>query len=346
MDPAEVIAQVHKLETKALSLDPTLPHGAPFPWHLRVPPNPKHTTPMISGCITPAIIQEALRCTLNHKATGPNGVPGMILKHMPSRFYEALQLLFQAMSITGITPPSWIHIHTILLYKKGDSAPLDNYRPITLANTLYKLWTTCIVMLATDYVENRKFLSPEQEGFRADRSCSRAITHLGLCIEDANTHTHNKDTLLCYLDSKEAFPSADRDRLVRTLEILGLPHDFINIITNIYNGATTEFITPHGHTPPIGIKCGTPQGDLLSPLLLDRMIEPLIRWLNASHKRYDVTSCGLRLASMWYADDGTLVTNTTDDMVTLLNIAKQFSDLSGIRLNVGKCKITAYIQEL
>ena len=58
VDPAEVIAQVQKLESHAMSPDPTLPHGAPFPWHLHVPPNPKHTVPMISGCTTPAIMQE------------------------------------------------------------------------------------------------------------------------------------------------------------------------------------------------------------------------------------------------------------------------------------------------
>jgi len=73
------------------------------------------------------------------------------------------------MSITGIAPPSWLHSHTILLYKKGDPTTLENYRPITLANALHKLWNTCIVMLATDYVESRKILSPEQEGFRTYR---------------------------------------------------------------------------------------------------------------------------------------------------------------------------------
>jgi len=117
VDPDEVIAQVQKLETHAMPPSPTLPHGAPFPWHLRVPPNHKHTSPMISGCITPAIMQKAIRRTLNHKEAGPDGVPGMILKHMPPGFHEALQLVFfQAMSITGITPPSWLHNHTILLY--------------------------------------------------------------------------------------------------------------------------------------------------------------------------------------------------------------------------------------
>jgi hypothetical protein len=108
--------------------------------------------------------------------------------------------------------------------------------------------------------------------------------------------------------------------MVKTLEFLKLPEDFINIITNLYIGATTEFVTPHGHTHPIGIRRGTQQGDPLSPLVFDLRIEPLIRWLNASQQGYDMISCGLRLASKWYEYDGTLVTNTIEDMVTLLDI--------------------------
>jgi hypothetical protein len=190
-DPTEVIAQVQKLETHALSPDPTLPQGAPFPWLCHITPNQQDTIPMISGCITPSIMQEALRRTPSHKASGPDGVPGLILKYTPPAFHDALQFLFLAMSIMGIAPPSWLHSHIILLYKKGDPATLENYRPITLANALYKLWTTCIVMLASDYVESRKMLSPEQESFRTDRSYARFSTHLGFCIED--TYTCNKD---------------------------------------------------------------------------------------------------------------------------------------------------------
>jgi hypothetical protein len=97
--------------------------------------------------------------------------------------------------------------------------------------------------LATDYIESRKILSPEQEGFRADRSYARAVTHLSLCVEDA--YTHKKDIVLCYLDFKGAFPSTYHKELVRTLESLGLPSDFITLISNLYSGATTKFVTPH-----------------------------------------------------------------------------------------------------
>ncbi len=76
------------------------------------------------------------------------------------------------------------------------------------------------------------------------------------------------------------------------------------------------------------------------------MIEPLIRWLNAADKGYYITSCGLKLASKWYADDGTLVTNSVEDLRSLLAIVQQFSGWYGIHLNVGKCKVTAYIHSL
>jgi len=134
------------------------------------------------------IMQKALRRTPSNNTTGSDGVPGLILNHMPPAFHEDLHLLFKSMAITWITPPSWLQSHTILLYNKGYATQLDNYRPITLANALYKLWNACIITLATDYIEARKILSPEQEGLWTDRFCSRAITHLSLYVENANSH--------------------------------------------------------------------------------------------------------------------------------------------------------------
>jgi len=156
---------------------------------------------------------------------------------MPPAFHEALHILFQALVITRITPLSWLQSHTILLYKKGDPTQIDSYRPITLANALYKIWATCVVILATDYIESRKILSPEQEGFRADRSCDTTFAHLGLCVEDA--HFHKKDIVLCYLDFKEVFLSIDHKKMVRVLEFLGFPADFTRLVSNMYSGATT-----------------------------------------------------------------------------------------------------------
>jgi hypothetical protein len=76
------------------------------------------------------------------------------------------------------------------------------------------------------------------------------------------------------------------------------------------------------------------------------MIEPLIRWLTATGKGYSITSCDLKLASKRYADDGTLITNSVEDIISLLDIIHQFSTCSCIHLNASICKITAYAHEL
>ena len=96
----------------------------------------------------------------------------------------------------------------------------------------------------------------------------------------------------------------------------------------------------------MGIRRGTLQGDPLSPLLFDFMVEPLIRWLTASGKVYDIATCGLKLTSKWYANDGTLITNFVDDMISLMDIVQQFSTWSGIHLIAVKCNFTVYIHEL
>ncbi len=76
------------------------------------------------------------------------------------------------------------------------------------------------------------------------------------------------------------------------------------------------------------------------------MVEPLIIWLTATGKVYDIASCGLQLASKWYDDECTLLTNSVEDMISLLDIIQHISTWSGIHLNAAKCKITAYIHDL
>ena len=46
---------------------------------------------------------------------------------------------------TGITPKNWKASETNFIYKEtGPETDVASYRPIGLANTLYKLWTRLI----------------------------------------------------------------------------------------------------------------------------------------------------------------------------------------------------------
>ncbi len=52
------------------------------------------------------------------------------------------------------------------------------------------------------------------------------------------------------------------------------------------------------------------------------------------------------MTSKWYADDGTLVANSMEDTISLLDLVNQFSEWPGIHLNSNKCNINAFLYDI
>ena len=105
----------------------------------------------------------------NNKALGPDKIPNSILKNMPQRFHKLLFLFFKHCYRQKQILASWKTSLTVLLHKKGDPSQLTNYRPIALANTIYKLHTSTLTSILSAYGEKYQILHESQEGFRAER---------------------------------------------------------------------------------------------------------------------------------------------------------------------------------
>ena len=105
----------------------------------------------------------------NNKAPGPYKIPNSILKNMPPRFHKLLFLFFKHCYKQKQIPASWKTNLTFLLYKKGDPSQLTNHRPIALANTIYKLYTSTLTSILSNYGERYQILHNSQEGFRAEK---------------------------------------------------------------------------------------------------------------------------------------------------------------------------------
>ena len=98
---------------------------------------------------------------------------------------------------------SWKTSLTILLFKKDDPSQLTNHRPIALANTIYKLFTSTITSILSAYGEQHQILHDSQEGFRAERSTSRQLQLIIATLEDAKFT--NQNIYLSYIDFKKRF---------------------------------------------------------------------------------------------------------------------------------------------
>lgn len=57
---------------------------------------------------------------------------------------KALYILLNRYLQEQQIPTEWWNAKVILLFKKGDSANVENYRPISLLSTLYKLLTKIV----------------------------------------------------------------------------------------------------------------------------------------------------------------------------------------------------------
>jgi hypothetical protein len=235
----------------------------------------------------------------------------------------------------------------IMLHKKDDPIELENWRPICLANTLYKLWTSCVTKVLSDYAEEHNILQDSQQGFRRVRNTRKQINRLLTVIEDARLE-HNELHVM-YIDFKNAFGSLDHTRLKQTMEYLGFTDDVIRIVGGIYSGddegpkMLTTIISAFGSTDPIEVKRGSVQGDSMSPFLFLVYMEPLLRWLSAGNKGYTHTAGSGKDVStnaMAYADDLAITTSNVKDMEIQLQKVQLYSQWSDLWINPTKSAIT------
>lgn len=267
--------------------------------------------------------------------------------------------MFQLQWKLGYTPDHWKSAHITLFPKKDPPTLPQNYRPIAVHNTIYKLWTKFIAITLQDYAEDNHIIHESQYGFRPTRSTAHATQLLTLLLEDARDN--KQDIFVVKLDFASAYNRVNHARLFHTMQMLGFPPDAIKVVQSVYKNATIQIQTDPSLTPTtLPQNSGVIQGDTLSPLLFNIAIEPLLRWLHhtfpgSDPKGYTVINAKrsaralhhpvqhANIPSIAYADDSCIITNNIHRLQLQLKKIELFSEWSGIHLNPSKCEASAIL---
>jgi hypothetical protein len=165
------------------------------------------------------------------------------------------------------------------LYKKNDKADIANYRPISLLNTDYKIFTKALTIKLARIAPD--LLHKNQAGFVPGRHIYDQIWLTKRIIELAEATEQNG--VIVALDQEKAYDKIEHDYLWRALKSYGIPDEFINTVNALYSDAyTLVAINGEFSERPFKVTRGVRQGDPLSCLLFDLAIEPLAESLRQS----------------------------------------------------------------
>ncbi len=216
----------------------------------------------------------------------------------------------------------------------------DNYRPISLLDTLYKIYTNVLTKRLTKFVEENRIMATTQFGGQKGKGTADAIITLTNMMEDRIQHREEKQMYACFIDFQKAFDSLEHWRIIQVLQDYGVPEKFIQSIQGIYKGANAYITTPHGDTEKFPVTRGVRQGDTLSPLLFNLGINPLIRRIDREYKGYSMAQdINIRASILAYMDDLTLLSDDPKALDEMVNLVADFGNLTGLKMNAKKTQI-------
>ncbi|SGZ34241.1 BQ5605_C073g12898 [Microbotryum silenes-dioicae] len=298
--------------------------------------------------ITEDEVVAAIATTHPGRSPGPSGVPYELYHTAPRAWAKALSRAFNAMTERGSLSPKQGQGLVRLLFKHhkigADRAELSSYRPITLRECDYKLFTKVYVARLNHVLPD--LLPPQQHGFVKGRRSADASFHLRLLIEELGARgTEFPDAALLSLDQSSAYDLVEHEWIFAIFDALGAPATFQRVLRMLYSGdsTTARYIINGFLTPPVRLTCGLGQGDPASSSVWDVVFQP---FLDALHRRGIALNLSLptihpypqsrAITSLAFADDVVVAVAGSESLTLLDDLALDWRLATNGRLNTDK----------
>ena len=150
-----------------------------------------------------------------------------------------------------------------------------------------------------------------------------------------------KNIYFCFIDYAKSFDCVDHNKLWKILQEMGIPDHLTCILRNLYAGQEATVRTGHGTIDWFQIRKGVHQGYILSHCLFNSYAEYIMRNAGLDEAQAGIKIARRNINNLRYADDTILITESKDELKSLLMKVKEESKKVGLKLNIQKTKITA-----
>ncbi|OXA55524.1 RNA-directed DNA polymerase from mobile element jockey [Folsomia candida] len=309
--------------------------------HTQITGHPRQTysDDDVSSPITYDELNSALKQIKPKKAPGHDGIPSDVWKELTSAYISNLTACFNKILEDGSIPDEWSVILLQPVFKKGDKNEPSNYRPIALAATILKLFTSILTKRLQAWSDNNNKIAPEQAGFRKGMGTLEHVFSLLTLIQSRIRKPGGK-LFAAFIDLKSAFDSPSHTKLWSVLSEQGVSPKIIRVLRNLYSKAKGQVKTPFGITDPFPMEKGVFQGEPSSSLCFNLFINELVTLLEKN--QFPVTMGDAKIHLLLYCDDICIIADSAHALQQKINIAANFFKARGLQVNISKTKVMIF----
>ena len=133
----------------------------------------------------------------------------------------------------------------------------------------------------------------------------------------------------------------DHNKLWAILKEVEISDHPTYLLRNLYAGQEAIVRTGYGTTDWFQTGKGVHQGCILSPCLFNLYAEYIMRNAGLEEEQAGIKIAGRNINNLRYADDTTLMTESEEELKSLLRKVREESEKVGLNLNIQKTKIMA-----
>ena len=238
-------------------------------------PEPSYLTSLSSIAFDPQEVEEILRTLKTDKASGPDGLSNRILKELSHELSSPLCSLFNKSLSLGKFPSPYKDANVTPVHKKGDLSLVSNYRPISLLNSVAKLFEKLVFKYLYNHLQDNNMLSSLQSGFIPGDSTVNQLAYLYHIFTEALDAGKEVRTVFC--DISKAFDRVWHEGLIYKLKAAGVSGDVLRWFQSYLSGRRQRIVLPGSFSEWVYIKAGVPQGSILGSLLFLLYINDIVK---------------------------------------------------------------------